>query len=51
MVKPVLIKRFFEFEFSEVEDSPLKLWKSTKKDLNPQKDVFLAGLDSPKNAI
>jgi hypothetical protein len=51
MIKPVSKKRSFEFEFSEVEDSLLKLRKPTKKGLNPQKGVFSAGLDSPKNAI
>jgi hypothetical protein len=45
------MKRTFEFEFSEAENSPLKLRKPTKKDSNPQKRVFSAGLNSPKNAI
>ena len=50
-VKPILAKRAFEFEFSEVEDSPLKLRKSTKKSSNLQKSVFSAGLNSPHGAI
>jgi hypothetical protein len=50
-VKPVLKKRLFEFEFSEVEDSPLKLRKSTKKDSNTRNGVFSAGLANQSSAI
>ena len=50
-VKPVSKKRPFEFEFSEVEDSPLKLRKSTKKDSNTRNGVFSAGPANPTNAI
>ena len=50
-IKLAPMKRAFDFEFSEVEDSPLKLRKSTKKDSNSSKRVFSAGLNSPINAI
>jgi hypothetical protein len=50
-VKLVLTKRLFKFEFSKVEDSPLKIRKPNKKSLNTQNGVFSAGLASPPKAI
>jgi hypothetical protein len=50
-VKSVLTKRLFKFEFSEIENSPLKIRKPNKKSLNTQNGVFLAGLASPPKAI
>jgi hypothetical protein len=50
-VKPVLAKRAFDFEFGEVEESPLKLRKPTKKCPNVNKGFFTAGQNSPQKAI